>query len=291
MRPNPYIRPDLKRQPEPGLARMVVVSFVIHLALLVLFSGVILPHAKTPPKPVYIVDLVNRPVKNPRSGRPDARPKSTKAEPKPAATAPEPKPEAVRLPPKPETSPEPKPKSEPKAKPEATAKPTPKAKVKPAPDKKKPRDQPETAAKEEQSVASALDKIKRKQEMQGLQDKLAAMASTSDTRGAAVDAPVGMPDGTGDEEGVSSDAWLHEFLKQAWRLSKYQVGRTDLAAEVQLVFNAQGQLLSYKFTEKSGDPRFDDSVTRAILQLKDYPEPTLAGARKDVVFNLKELLK
>jgi hypothetical protein len=127
--------------------------------------------------------------------------------------------------------------------------------------------------------------------MDDLKAKLAAMSSNKDTRNAAGNAPVGMMDGKGTEAGVSSDAWLHEFLKQAWRLSQYQLGRTDLAAEVQLLFDAKGQLLSYKFTEKSGDSHFDDSVMRAILQLKDYPEPTLAGTKKDVVFNLKELLK
>ena len=144
--------------------------------------------------------------------------------------------------------------------------------------------------KDEQSLSSALDKLKNQKEMQDLKDKLAAMSS-KDTRNAAGNAPVGMLDGKGTEAGVSSDAWLHEFLKQAWRLSQYQLGRTDLAAEVQLIFDAKGQLLSYKFTEKSGDSHFDDSVSRAILQLKDYPEPTLAGMKKDVVFNLKELLK
>ena len=133
---------------------------------------------------------------------------------------------------------------------------------------------PQVTAKEEQSLADAMDKTKRKQEIQDLQNKLLAMAA-KDTRTVGPDIPLGMPEGTGTEEGVSTDAWLHEFLKQAWRLSKYQLGRTDLSAEVQLTFDGKGRLLNYKFLAKSADPRFDDSVVRAVLQLKDYPEETV----------------
>ncbi|WP_432822505.1 TonB C-terminal domain-containing protein [Trichloromonas sp.] len=285
MHPKQHTRQDIKARPEPGLGRMIAVSFVVHLAILGLMTGVLIPRMSKPPKPVYIVDLVNRPVKDPQAGRPDARPQPDKKDKKPesAATKPEPKPDAVKLPPKPEpkpkVEPKPTPKAEPKPEPKPAAKPTPKAEAKPT-----------VSKKDEQKVSSAIEDLRRRQEMQALKDKLAAMGS-NDTRNAAGNAPVGMIDGKGTEAGVSSDAWLHEFLKQAWRLSKYQVGRTDLAAEVQLLFDAKGQLLSYKFIDKSGDSHFDDSVLRAILQLKDYPEPTLAGAKKDVVFNLKELLK
>ena len=85
---------------------MLVVSVIIHAVLLLLFSGVILPKMKTPPKPVYVVDLVNMPVKDPRAGRPDVQKGPEKTEPTPGASAPEPKPEAVPLPPKPEAKPE-----------------------------------------------------------------------------------------------------------------------------------------------------------------------------------------
>ncbi len=275
---------------------MLVVSFIIHVVLLLLFSGVILPKMKTPPKPVYVVDLVNLPVKDPRAGRPDVRKGPEKTEPTPGASAPEPKPDAVPLPPKPEAKPEvvkpeppkPKPKPEPKPEPKPTPKPTPKAEAKPKPEKPKPADKPKVTDKDEASVTSALDKLQKKQEYAGVQDKIAAMAAARN-KGSAGDVPIGMPDGKGSEEGVASDAWLQEYLKQAWRLSKYQVGRSDLETKMQLTFDAQGKLANYKFTKKSSDARFDDSVVRAVLQLKDYPVPALADARKDVVFNLKEL--
>lgn len=302
MHPNPHIRQGIKARSEPGLTRMLVVSLIIHAVLLLLFSGIILPTIKTPPKPVYVVDLVNLPVKDPRAGRPDVRKGPEKTEPTPGASAPEPKPEAVPLPPKPEAKPEvvkpeppkpepkpePKPKPEPEPKPEPKPTPKPKAEAKPQPEKPKTADKPKVTDKEEASVTTALEKLQKKQEYAGVQDKIAAMAAARN-KGTAGDVPIGMPDGKGTEEGVASDAWLQEYLKQAWRLSKYQVGRSDLEAKMQLTFDAQGKLANYKFTDKSADARFDDSVVRAVLQLKDYPVPALAGTRKDVVFNLKEL--
>lgn len=193
-------------------------------------------------------------------------------------------------PPTPEPKPEPKPapKIEPKPEPKPTPKPTPKTEAKPKPEKPKPADKPKVTDKEEQNLAKTFEKLQKKQEEAGLQDAFKAMAAKT-AKASAGDVPVGMPDGKGTEEGVSSDAWLQEYLKQAWRLSKYQVGRSDLEAKMQLTFDAQGKLANYKFTDKSADARFDDSVVRAVLQLKDYPVPALAGTRKDVVFNLKEL--
>jgi len=269
MRFNPYIPHHNDHRSEPRLSRMVVVSLLIHLLGLGLFSGVLLPRIKTPPRPVYIVDLVNKPVKNPRSGRPDVRPKTEQDQPKPTVAAPEPKPDAVKLPPKPEAKPQPETKPEPK--------PTPRAEAKPAATKPKPSAKPQVTAKEEQSLADAMDKMKRKQEIQDLQNKLAAMAA-KDTRTAGPDIPLGMPEGTGTEEGVSTDAWLHEFLKQAWRLSKYQLGRTDLAAEVQLTFDGKGRLLTTNFLQ---NPLIPVSMIRwcapfynsRIIRKRPWPTP------------------
>jgi outer membrane biosynthesis protein TonB len=254
---------------------MIAVSFVVHLAILALLSGALIPRLAKPPRPVYIVDLVNLPVRDPQAGRPDARPQqeSKKPKPEPPAAKPEPKPEAVKLPPKPAAKPEPKPQPKP------ATKPTPKPEPKPA-----------VSKTEERQVSSAIEDLRRKQEMQALKEKLAAMTS-KDTRNVDSNVPVGMPDGKGTQAGVSYDVWLHEFLKQAWSLSKYQVARTDLSATVRLSFDAQGRLIDYRFIDESGDPRFDDSVKRAILQLKELPEPTGSRMDKEVVFNLKDLLQ
>jgi outer membrane biosynthesis protein TonB len=116
--------------------------------------------------------------------------------------------------------------------------------------------------------------------------------TAKDTRHAAVPgAPAGMVDGKGTEAGSSYDAWLHEYLKQAWTLSRYQVSSRDLRATVKLTFDAQGNLLDYKFIEKSREQRFDESVRKAILQLKKLPNPPGSRMEKDIVFNLKDLLE
>lgn len=268
MRPKPHIRQDIKARPEPKLGRMIAVSFVVHLVALGLFSGVLFPRTVKPPKPVYIVDLVNLPVKDPQAGRPDIRPQKTSRKPKP-----KPKPDVVKLPPKPKPEPKPQPKPQPKPKPVVKSSP-----------------KPAVTKKDEQSLASALDKLKNQQKMEALRNKLAAMAS-QDTRKVDTTVPVGMPDAKGTQAGVSFDAWLKTYLTAAWRLSKYQVGRTDLEATVRLTFNAQGRLVDYKFIEESGDSRFDDSVKRAILQLEELPEPIGSRMEKEVAFNLKDLLQ
>ncbi len=58
-----------------------------------------------------------------------------------------------------------------------------------------------------------------------------------------------------------------------------------------LVFDRNGRLIDYRFLEESGEKRFDDSVKKAVLQLKELPNPPGSRLEKEVVFNLKELLK
>ena len=65
------------------------------------------------------------------------------------------------------------------------------------------------------------------------------------------------------------------------------MSRRDLQATVRLLFDAQGNLKDYTFVEKSGEERFDDSVRKAILQLKKLPNPPGSRMEREVVFNLK----
>jgi len=259
---------------DPRFGRLVLASLGVHLAVVLLFSGVLMPRVQRDLRPVYHVDLVNLPVKSPQAGRPDARPEPAKAPAKPAA------PEPVKAPPKAE------------AKPEAVkvAKPEP---AKPAAQPKKPAAAPKPSPKEPtyDKTLSAIEDLRRRQEIEALKQQLSQLGS-KDTRKAAVPgAPAGMVDGKGTEAGSSYDAWLHEYLKQAWTLSKYQVSRRDLKATVKLTFDAQGNLLDYIFIEKSREQRFDDSVRKAILQLKKLPNPPGSRMEKDIVFNLKDLLE
>lgn len=276
--------------PEQGLRRTIVLSLLLHLLVLALFAGDFLPRRKVDERPVYVVDLLNLPVKDPQAGRPDAarEPQKTPDQsPAPAATAapPQKAPEPVKLPPK---TPEP-PKPEP-PKPEPVKPTKPAEVVKPVPSKEpppKPTPSKETAPAD--SVAQRIEDLRRQQEMNELKERLASLGS-KDSRGRGTDAPVGVADGKGSEAGTSFDVWIHDYLKKAWALSKYQVTRRDLEAAVVIVFDPQGRLVDYRFTRKSGDERFDDSVRKAILQLKQLPTPPDKRMELDVIFNLKELL-
>lgn len=274
--------------PEQGLRRTILLSLVLHLLVLALFAGDFLPRRKVDERPVYVVDLLNLPVKDPQAGRPDAAREPQKTpdkspDPPAAAAPPEKAPEPVKLPPK---TPEP-PKPEP-------VKPTKPAEVvKPVPAKEpspKPAPAPAKEAAPTDSVAQRIEDLRRKQEIEEKKAVLEAMRS-KDTRGRGTDAPVGMPDGKGTEVGIEQQLWLKEFLKQAWALSKYQISRRDLEALVVLEFDANGRLVNYRFTKKSGDDRFDDSVRKAVLKLNEIALPIPPGKRveQEAKFNLADL--
>lgn len=266
---------------DPRFRRLLLASLGVHLVVVLLFSGIFFPGFKRDMRPVYHVDLVNLPVMNPQAGRPDARPEPgpgkpatpepVKASPPPALPKPAAKPDTVKL-----AKPEPaKPAAVQPKKPEAA----------PVKAKEKP-----TAA-EEKALQERLRQMQARQEMEDMKRRLAEMADKDTRQSAVPGAPVGMQDGKGTEAGIAYDAWLHEFLKQAWTLSRYQVSRRDLQATARLVFDAQGNLLDYTLIKKSGEDRFDDSVRKAILQLKKLPNPPGSRMEKEVVFNLKDLLE
>lgn len=270
--------------PEQGLRRTIILSLVLHLLVLALFAGDFLPRRKLDERPVYVVDLLNLPVKDPQAGRPDAAREPQKTpdkspEPPAAAVPPEKAPEPVKLPPK---TPEP-PKPEP-------VKPTKPAEVvKPVPSKEPP-PKPAKEPAPTDSVAQRIEDLRRKQEIEEKKAVLEAMRS-KDTRGRGTDAPVGMPDGKGTEVGIEQQLWLKEFLKQAWALSKYQISRRDLEALVVLEFDPNGRLINYRFSKKSGDDRFDDSVRKAVLKLNEITLPIPPGKRveQEAKFNLADL--
>lgn len=262
--------------PEQGLRRTIVFSLLLHLLVLALFAGDFLPRRKIDERPVYVVDLLNLPVKDPQAGRPDAAREPQKTpeknpEPPAAAAVPEKVPEPVKLPPKTPEPPKPEP-VKPVKKPEV---------VKPVPAN-------ETGASD--SVTARIEALRREQERNELKEKLAALGN-KDSRGRGTDAPLGMPDGKGSEVGIEQQLWLKEFLKQAWALSKYQVSRRDLEALVVLEFDAAGRLANYRFQKKSGDDRFDDSVRKAVLKLNEITLPIPPGKRveQEAKFNLADL--
>jgi outer membrane biosynthesis protein TonB len=255
---NRFIRRGLRTDLEPKLGRAFLVSFFLHLFIVLIFSGLILPRFDSDRPPVYYVDLVNLPVENPQAGRPDAAPK--KSAKKRAAK---------------KTSPQVK-----KSSTVSVSKTAPSVKTGPS----------------DADISARITKMQKKQqsrkEIEDLKKKLAALATT-DTRGeeAAPDVPIGMPEGTGDQVGPSHFAWLQAYLKHQWALSEYQVTRLDLEAVVFLEYDKTGRMTDFRFLEKSYDRIFDDSVKAAILKSQQLPKPPPVPVwRVEVVFNLKDLL-
>jgi len=262
---NRFIRRPGMLSPEPKFGRMLGASMILHLIVVLVFTGVLIPRMKSEPRPVYVVDLVNLPVANPQAGRPDATPKR-----KPVKAAPKPKPTVQ---PKPKATP--KPVAKPKPKPKLAAKPA----VKPTP------------KADYQDVMSAIDKLKRQKELADLKQKLAAM-STQDTRTHAVNAPLGEVAGSGTEEGVGYQSWLTQAYRNNWSLSQYQVSHPErLEIQVDVVYDARGFLKDYIVKKDSGDRRFDDSVIRAIRAVERLEPPPSKEFKETFTFNLKDLLE
>lgn len=257
---------------EPGFRRMLLVSFLLHLLLPVLYHASWFPSKDPIKPPVYRVNLVNKIVKNPQAGRPEAVVTKKKAKPKP------------------------KPKVKPKPKP-IPVKPKPKAKPKPKP-VSKPEPKPKVSKSQDDALQKRLEQLRAKQvqkqaeaERQAKLDALRAAAAeqSQQIESPVVDAPVGMLDGKGDEAGIAAIAFVQEFVQQQWSLSKYQViGNPE--SEVMLLYSKPGQLKHYRFVKKSGNSIFDDSLIRAIDKSKQLPQELPEEMEFNIVFNLKEML-
>jgi hypothetical protein len=258
---------QLQKLLEPGLRRMLLFSFILHLIVPVILSGVLKITHKTPTIPVYRVNLVNKPVKDPRAGRPDAVPVEKKKIAKP-------QPEATKIPAKPKKPVEPKPVVK-KTQPVKTA-PPPKAV---GPDK--------TA---EKSLEKRLAEMQAEAERKAKLDKLkAALAAQREDIGRPdVQAPVGEPDGKGTEIGVSSLRYVEGYITEQWRLSPYQ-SPLDLEAEVKVYYSKEGKQGLWKMVKSSGNAFFDDTVKRAIIRSSDLGQPLPVAGEFEIIFNLKDL--
>ncbi|MGM0416585.1 MAG: hypothetical protein ACQEQK_06505, partial [Thermodesulfobacteriota bacterium] len=78
-----------KRSPssasEPGFGRMLAFSVLLHVLILVCMSGVLFNQTSEPERLSYKVNLINKPVAQPRQGRPDVQKQVEKPAPKDAA--------------------------------------------------------------------------------------------------------------------------------------------------------------------------------------------------------------
>lgn len=264
---NRYIRQRGRKRGEPKIGRMFLVSFGIHLLLFIVFSGLIEFSSERERRPVYYVDLTRMPVAKPQAGRPDARPKATKNQQKKVQKKVQKKP----------------------VKKSVSKKPVKKTVSKPKPDSVK---RPVDVASDD-DIKKKLDALKRQQEREELKQKLADLAAGDSRDEDALDdtAPLGMPEGQGDEEGAGQLVWLEAFIKDNWSLSRYQIGRTDIEAEAWVVYNREGRLVDYALQESSGEKVFDDSIKSAILKSRQLEfEPVFADKKITINFNLKDLM-
>ncbi|PLX88893.1 MAG: hypothetical protein C0618_03110 [Desulfuromonas sp.] len=266
---------------EPGFTRMLLLSVALHLLFPVFYTGmqVFAPVKEKPP--VYRVNLVNKPVKKPQSGRPEASSQKVK---KPRKLPPKPAPVA-----KPVTKPVTKPK--PKAKVPPKTKPAPKKKVPAtAPKKPQPVTEPVINRVEELALQRKIEALRRENEREKRLDALRQqLANDAVKMEPSVAAPVGEVTGKGDEKGVSQASYVKAFITEQWRLSRYQLPRLDLEAVWILVYSAEGRLLLKEVVSASGNKVFDDSLLRAILKSQDLGHDLGEKTEFEVTFNLREM--
>ena len=265
---------------DPKFGRLLLVSLLVHGLVWVAFTCDLFGTKTRPKPPVYYVDLIHKPVLNPQAGRPDPRPAK--------------KPKAAEVKRTVQTAPpaaqkKPKPAVKPLVKPVQTSKPKPKP---------KPVQKPAVKAdtRNEQQVKSALDEIRERQarqaEREAIKDKIAKLSAGATT--IAADVPVGMPDGTGNEVGISALAFVQAFIQGNWALSPYLLGQSrlrDLEAKATLTYAPSGEMIRYRINTPSGNQQFDDSLKRAITKSKQLPQPLPQQLDLLVTFNLKEMAR
>ena len=144
-------------------------------------------------------------------------------------------------------------------------------------------------------MAAIKAKLEKQKAEQARKDRIAKLKAAAEREATQVespiaDAPVGMPDGKGDEAGVSAIAFIRELIQANWKYSPYLSAVRNPEAKVRLFYSADGELQRYEFIEKSGVQAFDESLTRAILQSKSLGQPLPDTEPITVTFNLKEML-
>ena len=251
------LRPRSGLHADPLAGRLLVaylISLLLHALLLFGVTGGWQSRApRQDQSPVYYVDLVHKPVLNPQAGRPEPRAAAPVPTPVPAPAAP-------------------------------VAKVEPKTTVpsKSAPATKTP------ARPVDSHVQEALQQLR---DEQALQQKFAALRQS---QAVPIDTPVGLPEAKGNEAGVSTNVYIQATIQQNWALSPYLLAdpakMARIEAWVRITYNKSGRLESFRFEKESGDPRFDESIKRALVKSQQLPQ-SLPVRLEDVrvVFNLKTM--
>lgn len=285
---------------EPGFGRMLAFSVLMHVLILAYASGVLFNQVQEPERLSYKVNLINKPVAQPRQGRPDVREQVAKPAPEPAA--PQVKPE-----PKPKPEPEPEPEPEPKREPEAVKKVALPAAAPEKPPQKKVKPQPPStpAVQPQQPMLSAAelenlyrqDPQERINEMrqqrdsrariERLKQQLAADTRTQSPTTTVTAGQVGSVGGSGTQAGVETFEWIRGYLMENWILPRTH-WKKDLYSVVELRFDPQGRQRGFRVVRSSGDSLFDRSVEKAVNKLEKLPSPPGKELSVSVKFDPEE---
>jgi len=301
---------------------MLAFSVLLHVLILVYVSGVLFNQTREPERLSYKVNLINKPVAQPRLGRPDVQKQVENPAPKPPAPEDKPKPEPESVP-KPSPKPKPEPKSQPKAQSEPKAvkkvkkpekkqdKSAPK-KVNPTPENKQevrlaaqspsapPAVQPQqpmlSAAEIEnlykQDTQERIDEIRQQkgtsERIERLKQQLATDKRTSSPSTTVASGRVGSVGGSGSQAGVDYTEWIKGYLMEHWTLPRTH-WKKELYIIVELRFDPQGRRRSYRVIRSSGDSYFDQSVEKAVTKLDKLPSPPGKELSLSIKFDPEEM--
>ena len=240
----------------PGPGGMFALSFVCHL---VIFSLIIWSNAALvfhpAEEPVTYVDMVTLPVASPQAGTP--APAEEKIQGPPAAATPVRPPAATMA----------LPAAKPKAKPQVTAKGK-TLKPQPAP------------VEDRREFDERMAKIERQAEDKRLADVMAHLKKGGGSKA------VGMPGAKGTQAGSDYSAYIQSRLKDAFRdVIASQTGAPQTL--VRITIGSDGRITGYRVEKKSGDPVFDDAVSRAVTLAGRYFKPPPGGVPFERVFRFK----
>ena len=270
--------------PEEGLSKWLVVSLLLHGALIIsLFVVPFLPSHSRPSYPIYTVDLVGGEKIGGRnlgtellpSSAPKAVAKATVEETPPAVQ--ETKQETKKEPPK--TVEKEAPVQEKAILKEAPPKTL--AKKEPAKETKSESKTEEAALDRvrENLIQSAVDRLKSRTEATPKPSKGEGISSgTGEGEGAAALGPGGR--GGGVVKGMEFIIYQNRMfnsIKDNWAW----VGqKSDLKVVVHFSIRENGEISGLKIVQPSGDPSYDESVLRAVKKSSPLPPPP-ESSRKD----------
>lgn len=229
---------------------MLALSFVCHLAVFSLIVWINRDSVLRPSEePVTYVDVVTLPVAAPQAGTP------APAEPAPPAAP-------AAAPPK-----------------SAMVTPSVKPKAKTPPPVQGKTAKPQPGAEESQEFNERMAKLERQAEERRQADVIARLKGGAGKK-------VGMPGAKGNQAGSDYGAYLQSRLKDAFKeVIASQSGAPQ--ALVRITVGPDGRITNYRMEKRSGDPVFDDAVSRAVTLAGRSFRPPPSGQSYERVFRFK----